>query len=828
DGGSDKVWYKGRNGHVNEHGFTKKNLFGSIGRRELLSCPNFNPYLKLSVDPPGPLKDVQELNITISGVLVPHASDWIAIVTPSSVNYTDCPSVKRMYVETGDVARLPLLCQYPLKFQFLLADPDYLTCKKKRCQKSIGRWCLWSTCSGTISARVVNIRTDIRIIDEVGWSAVNKFTTPPAVGSGELTFITYGDMGKAERDGFGEHYIQPGALKVIDAVEKEVDMGEISMILHIGDISYATGFMAEWDFFLEMIGAVASRVPYMTAIGNHERDFPKSGSYYEGLDSGGECGVPYEKYFQMPVIGQDKPWYSIEHGPVHFTVMSTEHSWDIGSEQFNWMKTDLASVDRKRTPWLIFAGHRPQYSSFEGGFVFSTLIPAVDIHFRSVIEPLLLSHQVDLALWGHVHNYERTCAVNNSKCLNYPMRDHRGFDNYKSSEYYAPVHVIIGMSGFELDSFMAVPLPIPSQKWESVSMDFVTGLPNVNGKTCMYVVVDRLTKYAHFFPLPTKFDGPMIADLYFREVLKLHGVPKNIVSDRDIRFMSLFWQELFRLAGTELTSSTSYHPQMNGQTKIVNTWAEGYLRYYVLGQQLAWIKWLHLADFCYNTTHHMSIGMSSFKALYGYDANSFIDVMMTDNRVPSAQELVQQSMDIVKSLKENLHHAQNRQKLYVDKHRRERTFDVDDWVFLRLQPYRQSTLKQSGKEKLKPRFYGPYKVTKRIGEVAYELELPGDGKIHNVFHVSCIKKALGQNVVPSLELPLSDEEGKLILIPETIMETRERNLRKRVIKEYLVKWKDLPLEDATWENASILEHPSLQLLEGKQFWEGRAVMSLFL
>lgn len=548
----------------------KKNSFGSIPRRQILSCPDFNPYLKVSVDPPGSLKDVQELNITISGVHSPLASDWIAILSPYSVNDTYCPGVKRMYVETGDVASLPLLCQYPLKFQFLLADPDYLTCKKKQCHRSIGRWCLWSTCSGTIFARVVNIRTDIRIMffgggldfpcmlansellkfanpraplyghlssvdssstvmrltwisgdgkpqyvhygdgklalsavatftpndlcgsfvnpavnfgwhnpgfihtalldgllpsksypykygsDEVGWSTATNFSTPPAVGSNELTFITYGDMGKAERDGFGEHYIQPGALQVIDAVEREVRVGNIDMILHIGDISYATGFLAEWDFFLEMIGPVASRVPYMTAIGNHERDFPNSGSYYEGLDSGGECGVPYEMYFQMPANGKDKPWYSIEHGPVHFTIMSTEHPWDIGSDQFKWIKSDLASVDRKRTPWLIFAGHRPQYSSLEGGFIFSTIIPAVDVHFRLVIEPLLLFYQVDLALWGHVHNYERTCAVNNSQCLNYPIRDHEGFDNYKSSMYSAPVHVIIGMSGFELDSFITM------------------------------------------------------------------------------------------------------------------------------------------------------------------------------------------------------------------------------------------------------------------------------------------------------------------------------------------------------------------------------------
>ena len=146
-------------------------------------------------------------------------------------------------------------------------------------------------------------------------------------------------------------------------------------------------------------------------------------------------------------------------------------------------------------------------------------------------------------------------------------------------------------------------------------------------------------------------------------------------------------------------------------------------------------------------------------------------------------------------------------------------------VYLMLQPYRQSTLKKSGAEKLKPGYYGPFKVIRRIGEVAYELELPADSRVHNVFHVSRLKKALGQNVVPSAVLPPLDDEGKFILVPESILESREKQLRRRVIREYLVKWKDLPVEDATWEGEAILQHPALRLLEAKQFQEGRTVMS---
>lgn len=105
------------------------------------------------------------------------------------------------------------------------------------------------------------------------------------------------------------------------------------------------------------------------------------------------------------------------------------------------------------------------------------------------------------------------------------------------------------------------------------------------------------------------------------------------------------------------------------------------------------------------------------------------------------------------------------------------------------------------------------------------MELPESNKIHNVFHVLHLKKALGQHVTSSLELPLLDEEGHLVLVPEEIIDTREKRLRNRVVKEYFVRWRDFPAEDATWESDQILQHPSLQLLEGKQFWEGRTIMS---
>ena len=110
--------------------------------------------------------------------------------------------------------------------------------------------------------------------------------------------------------------------------------------------------------------------------------------------------------------------------------------------------------------------------------------------------------------------------------------------------------------------------------------------------------------------------------------------------------------------------------------------------------------------------------------------------------------------------------------------------------------------------------------------MAYELDLPVESRVHNIFHVSRLKKALRHQIIPSIVLSPLDDEGKLVLVPEAIIEFRERNLRRHTIREYLVKWKDLPVEDATSEREEILQHPELRLLGGKQFQEGQTVMSL--
>ena len=152
-------------------------------------------------------------------------------------------------------------------------------------------------------------------------------------------------------------------------------------------------------------------------------------------------------------------------------------------------------------------------------------------------------------------------------------------------------------------------------------MDFITGLPKAARKDTIMVVVDRLTKYAHFCSIQSTFKSSQIAEVFLKEIQRLHGLPRIIVSDRDPKFTSKFWTELFKTLGTKLAMSTAYHPQTDGQTEIVNKCLEGYLRSYVSDKQGQWVQWLHLAEWWYNTTYHTTTNMTPFQALYGYELN---------------------------------------------------------------------------------------------------------------------------------------------------------------------------------------------------------------
>lgn len=149
-------------------------------------------------------------------------------------------------------------------------------------------------------------------------------------------------------------------------------------------------------------------------------------------------------------------------------------------------------------------------------------------------------------------------------------------------------------------------------------MDFITHLPLSRGYSVVMVVVDRLTKAAHFGALASGFTAGKVAKLFIDVVIKLHGFPSTIVSDRDPIFVSQFWAELFKLSGTSLKHSSAYHPQTDGQSEVVNRALEQYLRAMMSDRPERWSEFLGWAEFCYNTSFHSSINMSPYQALYGW------------------------------------------------------------------------------------------------------------------------------------------------------------------------------------------------------------------
>ena len=170
------------------------------------------------------------------------------------------------------------------------------------------------------------------------------------------------------------------------------------------------------------------------------------------------------------------------------------------------------------------------------------------------------------------------------------------------------------------------------------------------------------------------------------------------------------------------------------------------------------------------------------------------------------EDHIEHQQEVLQHLKDNLNLAQNRMKQQADQHRSERSFDVGDWVLLRLQPYKQMSLKQAKKDnKLSPKYYGPYEVLQKIGTMAYKLELLASSRVHPVFHVSCLKKVIGDKLSVQTIFPELDEEGKTILEPEAVMETRTRQLQNRSISEYLIKWKNLLTEYSTWEYGNFIQ-----------------------
>ncbi|KAI3801819.1 hypothetical protein L1987_29936 [Smallanthus sonchifolius] len=291
---------------------------------------------------------------------------------------------------------------------------------------------------------------------------------------------------------------------------------------------------------------------------------------------------------------------------------------------------------------------------------------------------------------------------------------------------------------------------IPMWKWENLAMDFITKLPRTSsGYDSIWVIIDRLTKSAHFLLIREDYRVEKLARIYIDENVSRHGVPLNIISYRDARFTSHFWQSLQTALGTRLDLSTAYHPQTDGQSERTIQTLEDMLRACVIDFGGNWDSHLSLIEFSYNNSYHTSINMAPFEALYNLKCRSPI---------------------------------------------------FDDLVLLKVSPWK-GVIHFGKKGKLAPRYVGLFKILERIGKVAYNLDLPPSlGNVHPTFHVSNLKKYLADE---NLHIPLDDvhidETMQFVEKPVEIMDREIKQLKRSRIPIVKVRWESKRGPEFTWE-----------------------------
>jgi hypothetical protein len=230
-------------------------------------------------------------------------------------------------------------------------------------------------------------------------------------------------------------------------------------------------------------------------------------------------------------------------------------------------------------------------------------------------------------------------------------------------------------------------LDVPEWKWESIAIDFLVGLRRTPaGYDSIWVIIDRLTKSAHFLPVKTTYSMEKYAKLYIVEIVRPHGAPTNIISNRDPKFTSCFWGALQKAFGTRLHLSTSHHPQTDGQSERTIQTLEDMMGACVLEEGGNWGKYLSLIEFSYNNSFHSSIGMAPYEALYGRKRRSPVCWFEMGEKLLLGPDLVQETTDKIRRIKGRLKRAQDRQKGYADQ-RRKREFEEGDHVFLKVTPY---------------------------------------------------------------------------------------------------------------------------------------------
>ena len=297
-----------------------------------------------------------------------------------------------------------------------------------------------------------------------------------------------------------------------------------------------------------------------------------------------------------------------------------------------------------------------------------------------------------------------------------------------------------------------MPNSIPEKPWSHISADFIMKLPLAQGYDSILVVIDRLTKMAHFIPTTEKTTAEGLARLFRDNVWKLHSLPESIISDRELQFAAGVIRELNAMLGIDSKLSTVFHPQTDGQTERMNQELEQYLRMFIDHRQEQWPEWLGTAEFAYNNKVQTSTKVSSFKANSGQDPRMGFE-LRKKGKFEEANKFVERMQEIQGEAKAVLSKAQEDMKKYADRHRGEvEEYKVGDLVLLSTKDLKYQIVGRR-MEKLMERFVGPYKIKSIVSTNAIELELPSTIKIHPVVNVSRVQRYTSQVEGQKKEIP---------------------------------------------------------------------------
>ncbi|CAJ0955099.1 unnamed protein product [Ranitomeya imitator] len=317
----------------------------------------------------------------------------------------------------------------------------------------------------------------------------------------------------------------------------------------------------------------------------------------------------------------------------------------------------------------------------------------------------------------------------------------------------------------------------------------------------IWVVCDRFSKMVHLVPLVKLPSSSDLVPLFFQHVVRLHGIPENIVSDRGSQFVSRFWRAFCGRMGIDLSFSSAFHPQTNGQTERTNQTLETYLRCFVSADQDDWVSFLPLAEFALNNRASSATLVSPFFCNSGFHPR-FSSGQVESSDCPGVDYVVDRLQQIWTQVVDNLTLSQEKAQLFANRRRRVGPrLRVGDLVWL---SSRHIPMKVSS-PKFKPRFIGPYRISEILNPVSFRLTLPDSFSIHNVFHRSLLRRYVAP-MVPSVEPPAPVlVEGELEYIVEKILDSR---VSRRKL-QYLVKWKGYAQEDNSWVFASDVHAPDL-------------------